>query len=107
MGVATNYRLDRLPKHLPAGAVYVIEGRGAEFDRLRVSARYVMLPNGRRIEFPADLPRGASAASARSLVRRRTRGQTHKQSRPALRPKKLAAAKKNAAQRGTIHQGRR
>jgi hypothetical protein len=41
---------DRLPKRFPVGAVYVIEGHDGRYGRLRVSSRYVKLPDGRRIE---------------------------------------------------------
>jgi hypothetical protein len=54
----------RLPGRLPAGTKLVVEGRGTADGRLRVSARYVELPNGRLI----NLPRSISAAS-RSAAR--------------------------------------
>ena len=56
-----------LPKRFPVGARYVVEGRGGEDGHLRVFARYVVLPGGRRIELPADLGQkpGLSAPAAR------------------------------------------
>ncbi len=58
----------RLPRRFPVGATYVIEGYGAQEGDLRVIARYVVLPGGRRINVPADLrgppPRRALGLSA-------------------------------------------
>jgi hypothetical protein len=56
----------RLPKHLPVGTRYIVEGRtGAK--GFRVSARYVLLPNGRRLDLPAE----KAASRTRSARRRR------------------------------------
>jgi hypothetical protein len=62
-----------MPKRFPVGAKYVVEGhvvegRGGDHGDLRVLARYVVLPDGRRINVPADLNR---QASPRALMRRR------------------------------------
>ena len=45
----------RLPRRFPVGAKYVVEGYGGEDGNLRLIARYVVLPGGRRINVPADL----------------------------------------------------
>ena len=42
----------RLPRRFPVGAKYVVEGYGAAEGQLRVIARYVVLPGGRRINLP-------------------------------------------------------
>jgi hypothetical protein len=42
-----------LPEQLPVGASYVVEGYGGETGNLRVISRYVLLPDGRRINVPA------------------------------------------------------
>ena len=48
------------------GAKYVVEGYGGEEGNLRVIARYVVLPGGRRINIPAaNLSRPASPAGPR------------------------------------------
>jgi len=44
----------RLPKRFPVGARYVVEGRSDTHDMLRVLSRYVLLPDGRRIDVPVD-----------------------------------------------------
>jgi len=48
----------RLPKRFPIGARYVVEGRSDAHDMLRVLSRYVLLPDGRRIDVPVE-PRPA------------------------------------------------
>lgn len=49
----------RLPKRFPVGARYVVEGHSDAHDMLRVLSRYVLLPDGRRIDVPVD-PRPAA-----------------------------------------------
>jgi hypothetical protein len=73
MGLPIDRLCSRLPRRFPVGAKYVVEGYGGEEGKLRVIARYVVLPGGQRINVqPASLqalartlqilsdPRGAS-----------------------------------------------
>jgi hypothetical protein len=53
--------LPMLPRRLPVGAKYVVEGYGGEKGNLRPIARYIVLPDGRRINVPADLSQPASS----------------------------------------------
>jgi hypothetical protein len=46
-------RSARLPKRFPVGTRYVVEGRAGGKGLFLVSARYVVLPNGRRLDLPA------------------------------------------------------
>jgi hypothetical protein len=46
----------RVPRRLPVGAKYVVAGYGGEEGNLRVIARYLVLPDGQRINVPADFP---------------------------------------------------
>jgi hypothetical protein len=85
----------RLPRRFPVGATYVIEGYGAQEGDLRVIARYVVLPGGRRINVPADLSRPASLPRARAF----DRTGNPKQSRAKSRSER--AGKKIVARRGT------
>jgi hypothetical protein len=39
-----------LPRSFPVGAVYVVEGRGGQYGHLRISARYLIMPDGRRVD---------------------------------------------------------
>ena len=60
-----------LPTRFPIGARYVIEGRGGQDGHFCVSARYVILPGGRRIKLPADT--GELPAVSAQPARRRGR----------------------------------
>jgi len=46
--------VSKLPKQFPVGTTYVVEGRGGADGNLRVFSRYVVLPNGQRINLGAD-----------------------------------------------------
>jgi hypothetical protein len=91
---------NRLPRSFPVGTTYVIEGRGGEEGHLQVFSRYVVLPDGKRINLGPDslasdpcsddfsgpaAPR--KRARARGQVRARTAAK--RRSRPA---KKIIAA---------------
>jgi hypothetical protein len=54
MNLPANQSFRRLPKRFPVGARYVVEGRSDAHDALRVLSRYVLLPDGRRIDVPVD-----------------------------------------------------
>jgi hypothetical protein len=87
-----------LPEQLPIGASYVVEGYGGETGNLRVISRYVLLPDGRRINVPADF--------ALPVARwRAARGRNRLQRKAKTRP--LATRKKILAERGTSRQSRR
>jgi hypothetical protein len=105
MRVMTEPRSSRLPKTFPIGAVYVVEGTGGGRGRLRISARYVIMPGGRRIEVPAKAPEATAVSSARARWRRlRLVGS----GRPAERPKEFShGPKKIAVASGTMRQERR
>jgi hypothetical protein len=62
MGPQIDRLSSRLPRRFPIGAKYVVEGYGGEKGNLRVIARYVVLPGGRRINVPASLSQPASPA---------------------------------------------
>jgi hypothetical protein len=101
MRVATEPRRNRLPKAFPVGAVYVVEGKGGEHGRLNVSARYVMMPGGKRIDVAAK-----RAAPAAGPARRHLR--LVSSSRPMARPKEFShRAKKILVAAGTTRQARR
>jgi hypothetical protein len=72
----------------------VVEGYGGEDGNLRVIARYVVLPGGRRINVPADL---SQLASPRALASRRS--SNPKRSQTKGRPESVG--KKFPARRGT------
>jgi hypothetical protein len=68
MGLARNRLPNRVPRRLPVGAKYVVEGYGGGEGNLRVIARYLLLPDGHRINVAADLSR---PAAPRALAFRR------------------------------------
>jgi hypothetical protein len=69
MGLPQARSPHRVPRRLPVGAKYVVEGYGGEGGDLRVTARYLVLPDGARINVPPDLPRRPASPRARSLHR--------------------------------------
>jgi hypothetical protein len=87
-----------LPDQLPVGASYVVEGFGGESGNLRVISRYVLMPDGRRINVPPDL-------GLPTLRRRSTRQRNRLQRKAKSRP--LAARKKILMERGTRRRSRR
>lgn len=101
MRPATEPPRNRLPKSFPVGAVYVVEGNGGEHGRLNVSARYVIMPSGKRIDVAAK--RRESAAGP---VRRHLRLVSSR--RPVARPKEFShGTKKILVAAGTTRQARR
>ncbi len=99
MGVSINRSPGQLPRRFPVGATYVVEGYGGEEGKLRMIARYVVLPGGRRINVPADL---LTAVAPRALAFRR-RASAKRASAKQFAPKNRPArgGKKFAARRGT------
>jgi hypothetical protein len=65
-----SFQPSRLPKRLPAGTKYVIEGRGGRDGRLRVHSRYLELPDGRQLELPANLAERVGSRAGRPATRR-------------------------------------
>jgi hypothetical protein len=99
MRPATEPRLSRLPKSFPVGAVYVVEGKGGAQGRLDVSARYVVLPGGKRI----DVARKRRQSPAVIPVRQRLR--LISSDRPQTRRKEsLRSSKKFLVLPGTSRQ---
>ncbi len=94
MGPAINRMPGQLPRRFPVGATYVVEGYSGDQGDLRVIARYVVLPGGRRINVPADL---SSLGSPRALPFRRR--SNSKQSR--VKRRIAGGGKKIPARRGT------
>lgn len=101
MRFKTATRSHRLPKSFPVGAVYVVEGTGGHYGCLSVSARYVVMPSGKRIDVPVK-PREMAAAPARRHLRLVSSG------RPASGRKRFSRRlKKIVAAAGTAIQARR
>ncbi len=66
-------RTASLPDDFPVGTRYVVEGKTNAKGVLRVSARFVVFPDGRRIDLPLEMvvapplsPRATAAHARRS-----------------------------------------
>ena len=55
----------RIPKRVPVGTRYVIEGRSQGEGRVRVFSRYLVFPDGRCFDLPSDPPAPAAMTSRR------------------------------------------
>jgi hypothetical protein len=98
MRLSLRHKLSRLPKRLPVGTTFVVEGRavaadGKNNENLRVFSRFVVLPGGRRIDLGGD-----AAGLTRS---RRPRSRNRQASRAS------GGAKKIVSERGTTLRQRR
>jgi hypothetical protein len=90
MHLSLSRKTSRLPKRFPIGTTYVVEGHGGEDGNLRVFSRYLVLPNGQRINLGADL--GGSVASRARRARSRGKSATPNTGKGrAPRPKKISA----------------
>jgi hypothetical protein len=54
MSLSTDPQMPRLPKRLPVGRVYVVEGRVGRHGHLRVSSRYLVMPSGEKLAIPVE-----------------------------------------------------
>jgi len=77
-------RTARLPKNPPDGTKYVVEGRTQAGGVFRVLVRYVVLPDGRRIDLPATDLHDLTAVRPPAR-RRRTRARFAAKDREAAR----------------------
>ena len=93
MSIRANRPASRLPRRFPVGAKYVVEGFGGADGNLRVIARYVVFPDGQRINVPAQPSRPPPRALAlrRSSVAKQSKGRSRR------------GGKKFAARSGTGH----
>jgi hypothetical protein len=69
MHLSLSRNVSRLPKRFPVGSTYVVEGHGGEDGHLRVFSRYVVLPNGQRINLGADLAAAPVSRARRARSR--------------------------------------
>ena len=58
-----------LPREFPEGTRFVVEGRPDPDGKTRIVSRYLVFPDGRRVDVPAP---SASAARLRPFRHRRT-----------------------------------
>jgi hypothetical protein len=98
MRLKTQTRSHLLPKSFPVGAVYVVEGTGGDHGRLSVSARYVIMPSGKRIDVAAKPPETAPAPARRHLRLVSSGRPASRRKRFSRRPKKFVVAAGTAIQ---------
>jgi hypothetical protein len=53
----------RIPKRVPVGTKYVVEGKAQGEGRVQIYSRYLIFPDGRMFDLPPD---GAQAAGRRT-----------------------------------------
>ena len=49
----------RIPKRVPVGTKYVIEGKSQGAGQVHIFSRILLFPDGRCFELPADMPPAA------------------------------------------------
>jgi len=64
--------IGRLPRRLPVGTRYVLEGVPAESGRMRVISRLVVLPNGQRFDLTQEISPDMREPARRRPARRAT-----------------------------------
>jgi hypothetical protein len=75
MALSKSRLVRRMPRQFPVGAKYIVEGYGGAEGHLRVVARYIELPSGRRINISGsratsfDRSRGSQAARMQPKAR--------------------------------------
>jgi hypothetical protein len=90
MYLSLSRKANRLPKRFPVGTTYVVVGRSGKDGNLRVFSRYVVLPDGQRINLGADLGNSAQSRARRPRVRSENSNQTSGKRREVT-PKKIIA----------------
>ena len=58
----------RIPKRVPVGTKYVVEGKSRGPGQVQIFSRYLEFPDGRCFQLPADAP--APARPRRAATRR-------------------------------------
>lgn len=75
----------RLPSRFPAGTKFVVEGEDAADGGVRIVKRYLVYPNGRRIDLLAGAPRVFECCARRTAGAARDRRATqHREERAVL-----------------------
>jgi hypothetical protein len=80
-----------LPKQVPVGTTYVVEGRGGANGELRVFSRYLVLPSGRRINVPGKTEDRPVQAPLPRRRKRRFMNSSNDKRRAARTGKKIVA----------------
>jgi hypothetical protein len=90
MHLSLSRKTNRLPKRFPVGTTYVVEGHGGEDGNLRVFSRYVVLPDGQRINLGGDLGGSVPSRARRPRARSENSNQTGAKRREVTSKKIIA-----------------
>ena len=101
MHLSAGRKPNRLPKRFPVGTTYVVDGHGGEHGDLRVFSRYVVLPDGQRINLADDF--GGNLAGPASPRARRRRAAS-RNGTPTRVNSAASRAKKIMVRAGTTRQ---
>ncbi len=47
-------QIARIPKRVPVGTKYVVEGKSVSDREVHIFSRYLVFPDGRRFDLPSD-----------------------------------------------------
>ena len=67
----------RLPKRVPVGTKYIVEGRNRGEGQVQIFSRYLVFPDGRCFDLPPD-PQAVAPRPALAAERRRQAASTTK-----------------------------
>lgn len=75
----------RLPSRFPAGTKFVVEGEDAAGGGVRIVKRYLVYPDGTRLDLMAGAPRVFTCCARRAAgAARHRRAPQHREERAAL-----------------------
>jgi hypothetical protein len=74
----------RLPSRFPAGTRFVVEGEDGAGGRMRVVARYLVYPDGTRIDLLGRAPRLFGCGEGKRVAARHRHAAQHREDRTAL-----------------------
>ena len=74
----------RLPNRFPTGTRFVVEGEDAGAGRMRIVTRYLVYPDGARIDLLGHVPRLFDRCDRKRVAARRRHAAQHREDRPAL-----------------------
>jgi hypothetical protein len=61
----------RIPKRVPVGTKYIIEGKSQGEGQVHVFSRYLVFPDGRCFDLPSDAPPSAMTSRRRRQAAKR------------------------------------
>jgi len=63
-------RTARIPKRVPVGTKYVVEGKSRGAGKVMIYSRYLVFPDGRHFDLPSDVPPAARSHQRRAAYSR-------------------------------------